>query len=167
MYIAILLVFSEWCEDFKWIHDRCAGHCGDSCAPSKRWQNITVGAVGITWKLTGRGYEMPLLFEKMFAIRWPLQDLETHVPTSKERSQILKVSFRCGDLKTEAQRSCLHPQGRESRIQSPIRCRGTRPRHSVDTISSVSNQNFTGDGEELTQVYRNRRRSQKLFIRAI
>ena len=26
MYIAILLEFTEWCEDFKWIHDRSAGH---------------------------------------------------------------------------------------------------------------------------------------------
>ena len=34
--------------------------------------------------------------------------------------------------------------------QSPIRCRGTRSRHSVE---SVSNQNFTGDGEEFTTVH--------------
>ena len=33
--------------------------------------------------------------------------------------------------------------------QSPIRCRGTSSRHSV---KSVSNQNFTGDGEEFTKV---------------
>ena len=33
--------------------------------------------------------------------------------------------------------------------QSPIRCRGTSSRHSVE---SVSNQNFTGDGEEFTKV---------------
>ena len=35
-------------------------------------------------------------------------------------------------------------------------------------MESVSNQNFTGDGEEFTKVYRNRRRSHKLlFIRTI
>ena len=34
-------------------------------------------------------------------------------------------------------------------------------------MESVSNQNFTGDGEEFSKVYRNRRRSQKLFIRTI
>ena len=46
--------------------------------------------------------------------------------------------------------------------QWPMHCRGTSSRHSGQ---SVSNQNFTGDGEEFTTVYRNRRRSQKLFIR--
>ena len=33
--------------------------------------------------------------------------------------------------------------------QSPIRCRGTSSRHSVE---SVSNQNFTRDGEDFTKV---------------
>ena len=33
--------------------------------------------------------------------------------------------------------------------QSPIRCRGTSSRHSMQ---SVSGQNFTGDGEEFTKV---------------
>ena len=46
--------------------------------------------------------------------------------------------------------------------QSPIRCRGTSSRHSVE---SVSNQNFTRVGEEFTNVYRNCRRSLKVFVR--
>ena len=48
--------------------------------------------------------------------------------------------------------------------QPPIRCRGTSSRHSVE---SVSNRNFTGDGEEFAKVYRNRRSSQKLFFGTI
>ena len=48
--------------------------------------------------------------------------------------------------------------------QSPIRCRGTSSRHSVE---SVSNHIFTGDGEEFTKAYRSRRRSQNKFIRTI
>ena len=31
----------------------------------------------------------------------------------------------------------------------------------------MPNQNFTGDGEDFAKVYRNRRRSQKLFMRTI
>ena len=38
--------------------------------------------------------------------------------------------------------------------QSPIRCRGRRSRHSIDTILSVQNQEFAGDGEESTKVSR-------------
>ena len=56
--------------------------------------------------------------------------------------------------------SCLHPQKpkeifsanrKTSSEQSPIRCGGTSSRHSVE---SVSNQNFTRDGEEFTKVPR-------------
>ena len=82
--------------------------------------------------------------------------------------------FKSGDTKTEAPCSCLLPQkpkethsairkvwwldnSRAQTLQrrtwiseqSPIRCRGTSSRHSVE---SVSNQNFTGDGEEFTKV---------------
>ena len=38
--------------------------------------------------------------------------------------------------------------------QSQIRCRGTRSRHSMDTIFSVQKQKFAGDGEESTKVLR-------------
>ena len=48
--------------------------------------------------------------------------------------------------------------------QSPIRCRGTS---SLNSIKSVSNQNFTGNGEEFTKFLVAVRRSQKLFIRTI
>ena len=84
--------------------------------------------------------------------------------------------FKSGDAKTEAQCSCLLPLNPEeiyswnrkvwsfdnSRAQilqrrtwvsgqSPIRCRGTCSRHSVE---SVSNKNFTGDGEKFNKVPR-------------
>ena len=84
--------------------------------------------------------------------------------------------FKSGDTKAEAQCSCLRPQKpkeiysgvrnvwwfdncraqnpqRRTWIleQSPIRCRGTSSRHSME---SVSNRNFTGDGEEFTKVPR-------------
>ena len=38
--------------------------------------------------------------------------------------------------------------------QSPIRCRDTRSRHSMDTLLSVLRQKFAGDGEESTKVSR-------------
>ena len=38
--------------------------------------------------------------------------------------------------------------------QSPVRCRGTRSCHSMDTILSVWEQQFAGDGEESTKVSR-------------
>ena len=91
--------------------------------------------------------------------------------------------FKSGHTKTEEQCSCSLPQKPKEMYsasrkvwwldnsraqspqwrkwipeQSPIRCRGTSSRHSVE---SVSNQNFTEDGEEFTKVHRNRRRSQK------
>ena len=109
--------------------------------------------------------------------------------TLKSELRFGRWRFKSGDTKTETQCSCLLPQKPKeiysairkvwwtdnSRAQnpqrrtwiseqSPIRCRGTRFRHSVE---SVSNQNFTGHGEECTKVYRNRRRSRKLFIRTI
>ena len=38
--------------------------------------------------------------------------------------------------------------------QSPIRSRGTRSSHSMDSILSVQNKNFSGDGKEFTKVSR-------------
>ena len=38
--------------------------------------------------------------------------------------------------------------------QSPIRCRGSRSCHSMDSILSVQNKDFTGDGKEFTKVPR-------------
>ena len=45
-------------------------------------------------------------------------------------------------------------QGGWIRKQSPIRCRRSRSCHSVDSILPVQNEDFTGDGEELTKVPR-------------
>ena len=74
-----------------------------------------------------------------------------------QKRSILRAE-KYGDLITAPQRRTCIPE------QSPIRCRATSSRHSVE---SVSNLNFTGDGEQFTKVYRNRRRSQNLFIRTI
>ena len=35
--------------------------------------------------------------------------------------------------------------------QSPVSCRGTRSCHSMDSILSVQNKNFSGDGKEFTK----------------
>ena len=96
------------------------------------------------------------------ALHSNLEDLEAHVLAhscervkSDSEGEASKVV-----TKTEEKCSCLLPkktkrdlfceQNRLAWIleQSPIRCRGTSSRHSVE---SVSNQNFTGDGEELTK----------------
>ena len=121
-----------------------------------------------------------------------LEDLEAHVLAhSSERvfpdseGDASKVETQ----KTEAQYSCLFSQKHKeiysavgkvwwldnSRAQnpqrrmwiskqSPIRCRGTSSRHSVE---SATYQNFTRDGEEFTKAHRSRRRSLKLFVRTI
>ena len=99
-----------------------------------------------------------------FTVTW--RRMCSHIPL-KEWTQIRKVMLQKWRHKTEAQCSCLHPQKKKKQkrsilrtekygdlttavvVQSSIRCRGTRSRHSVE---SVSNQNFTGDGEEFTTV---------------
>ena len=51
--------------------------------------------------------------------------------------------------------------------QSPVRCRGTRSCHSMDSILSVLNQNFSGNRKELTRVLWSRRRNSKSFTLTI
>ena len=104
-----------------------------------------------------------------------LEDLEAHVLGGSGR-ELRFVGRRClksGNTKKEKQTFILGQKPKEiysarrkvwwpevSRAQSPqrrtwilekspIRCRGTSSRHSVE---SVSNQNFTGDGDEFTEV---------------
>ena len=104
------------------------------------------------------------------------EDLERCARTFLWKSELRfgRWRFKSGDAKKEAQCSCLLPQKAKEAYsaigkvcclvnsraqhpqrrtwiseQSPIRCRGTSSRHSVE---SVSNQNLTGDGEEFTKV---------------
>ena len=47
------------------------------------------------------------------------------------------------------------------------RCRGTRSRYSVDTILSVQNKNFSGDGKAFTKVSRAVRKAESFFTLTI
>ena len=155
------------------------------------WQSRPLGTVNQQTRRTRRIQRKAFLFgyspSQLIWRTW--RRMCSRIPL-KERTQIRKVMLqKWRHKKTEAQCSCLlpqkpkeiysanrkekwldnsraqSPQGRTwISEQSPIRCRGTSSRHSVE---SVSNQNFTGDGEEFTTAYRNRRRSQKSFVRQL
>ena len=98
-----------------------------------------------------------------------LEDLEaqsSHI-LLKERKQIRKMKTK-GDLFCE-QKSMVTKQQQSTMPSTEDVNIGT----ITDTLlwykfspltESVSNQNFTGDWEEFTKAYRNRRRSQKSFI---
>ena len=57
--------------------------------------------------------------------------------------------------------------GRWITEQSNVRCRCSRSCHSVDTILSVQNPDFTGYWKEFTKVSRAVAKTQKLFVRTI
>ena len=101
----------------------------------------------------------------------------SHIPL-KERTQIRKVMLQ--KRRDKKRKHSVHPYFRKNKKemnsasrkvswldnsraqspqrrtwiseQSPIRCRGTSSRHSMDTILSVQEQHFTGDEEEFTKV---------------
>ena len=79
-----------------------------------------------------------------------------HAYFRKNQKRSILRSEKYGDL-TTAEHKILN-EGRESR---------NNHRYAVVVQKSVSNQNFTRDGEEFTKADRNRRRRQKLSIRTI
>ena len=80
----------------------------------------------------------------------PLQ--KTHWWCSVSSNWTAPHAEKFGDLITADHQSAQ--RGRWITKQSSIRCRGARSCHTINSILSVQNQNFSGDGKEFTKVPR-------------
>ena len=76
----------------------------------------------------------------------------TRAPCRRRSGKAVLRAEKLGDLITANHK--VFNEGGESRKQSLIRSRGTRFSHSMDSILSVQNKNFSGDGQEFTKVSR-------------
>ena len=82
-----------------------------------------------------------------------LEDLEVHVLAHSSERANSDSEVTASKLETQKNGSTVFmlafAKKKGDLEQSPIRCRGTSSRHSME---SMSNQNFTRDGEEFTKV---------------
>ena len=116
----------------------------------------------------------------------PLQDSDSERPTkvvskSKSRRHSSYIHFKTDRncevyLRTKMTRApCSRRTGevlpRVEKFwiteQSLVRCRGSRSCHSMDSILSVQNKDFTGDGKEFTKIPQTVAKKQQLFMRTV